>query len=63
MQHLFHSIPRYSLSIFLKIDESSFFFFPFFYAFISVSGYSQIISADIEFETRKWKEIGIGQLE
>lgn len=30
MQHLFHSIPRYSLSIFLKIDESSFFFFPFF---------------------------------
>lgn len=30
MQHLFHSIPRHSLSIFLKIDESSFFFFPFF---------------------------------
>lgn len=47
MQHLLHSIPRYSLSIFLKIDESSFFFFPFFYAFISVSGYSQIISAGI----------------
>lgn len=65
MQHLFHSIPRHSLSIFLKIDESSFFFFPFFTLLSQFQVirrlFQPVLSLNLEMERNRNRPIRIKQ--